>query len=90
MPELHSETSDPFCSAAGETVVEFLQAELVAFGAISMDSLAHCLEQMEERQQPWHPNCHLKTSEHLLVKQFEENMYQQHCIYIAPKNKQIY
>ena len=50
MPELHSETSDPSCSAAGETVVEFLQAEPVAFGAISMDSLAHCLEQMEERQ----------------------------------------
>ena len=50
MPELHLETSDPSCSAAGDVLVDLMQAEPVAFGAISMDSVAHCLEQMEERQ----------------------------------------
>ena len=54
MPQLPScallQARQWWSSAAGETVVEFLQAEPVAFGANSMDSVAHCLEQMEERQ----------------------------------------
>ena len=51
MLQLLLDTSEPSCSASGNVLVDVMQAEPVSLETLLLCCrLAHCLEQMEERQ----------------------------------------